>query len=216
VPAGLSVSRPAIVGDLLLSWSASSSFGCGTVSYTVELTRPGLSPVNQTPITATSYDNTESGPGAIAACPYPTVNCSTPRVWNFRVFASSAGGTSAFSWPVVSGTPRLGYVRDNVVGIWTTTLSNTTCTACHRPNGSGLPLDLSGTSTNSYNSIAANSPPVINTTTVTRSYLLACPLGDPTICPFTTMTTQSPHFFSSTLSAEYQVIQQWIIDTRLP
>ncbi len=219
VPVGLSLVKVGgSVGELLFSWGASNPRGCGTVSYTVELTPPvGFASLNSTG-TITSFDMVTTTP----ACPYPSVNCSSPRLWFFRVRASNNGGTSNFSGSV-SETPRLGYNRDLVANIWGT--AGPSCTGCH---AGGNPLHLDGTqsagspacvagSDCSYKSIIHNSPPVIQSPAST-SFLVTCPTDFPSGVAtgqcFGASGHPGGHRFNVG-SVEYNVILRWIVDGNL-
>jgi len=94
------------------------------------------------------------------------VNCSSPRLWSFRVRASNNGGPSNFSGSI-GGNPRLGYNRDLVANIWGT--AGPSCTGCHAvetrctstgTQSAGSPACVAGSDC-SYKSILFNSPPVI-------------------------------------------------------
>jgi hypothetical protein len=226
VPSGLSLAKvPDSVGELLLSWLPSDPRGCGAVSYVVETTRPGPIVTAGSAGSATSFDYSETDPGAIAACPYPDVDCNTPRTWSFRVQASNAGGASAFSG-AISGTPRLGYVRDNLYVVWATPLtgSNGTfaCTACH---GATNVLNLGDGADTTHNTSWSNIRTTPNVAIVTPSPSPATSLLH--LCP-----TQSPGCTGTRLngtaftahpggqrypagSKEDALIVQWILDGAL-
>jgi len=120
------------------------------------------------------------------------------------VQAHNAVGFGPLSGSTAALRPLVSYVTDNVVGIWSSNPGGT-CTGCHTMAGNVL--DLTGTATNSFTSIVANSPPVIQSPT-TSSYLLLCPTANPS-CPFPAMTAFQRF---STTSPEYITIQQWIND----
>jgi hypothetical protein len=202
---GTPVTRPAVVGQLAFDWNASNANGCGIVSYTVEVDPPaGVScggaagaPCLSSPTTATSFTMTTTA----AVCPFPTINCSGPRVWSLRVRAANLGGTTGFS-SSASGTPRMGYNRDQMPTIW----SMQGCSSCH---DNGLPLDLSGNASQQYTEILGT-PGVVDlspTPDPANSLLHRCPTN--TNCP--QMGIQ--YFMSG--SQEDQSIIRWIADGAL-
>ena len=204
------------VGDFNFAWSAPNGHGCGPIHYNVKVTDPvnGVLPLMSTSATNISYTTTNP------ACPYPTVNCSTPRTWGFQVQASTGGGTSAFS-TTVNGTPRLGYVRDSLHVIWSTVLPTNqtmTCLNCHT---SGNPLILSdGTDTThstSWNNIRNTANVVILTPSPSpgSSFLHLCPTQSAGCTPVGGFTNHPGGQRYPVGSPEDNVVVQWITDGAL-
>ena len=203
------------VGELLLSWNASNANGCGPVSYTVELTPPagftcgnpaGGSCLNDAG-TSTSYDMTTNVP----VCDYPNVSCDSPRTWAFRVRATSSGGTSGFS-DSASGTPRMGYAREAIWGIF----AAKSCLGCHRVGANVLVLDDGGDASHgtSWTNVR-NTANVVAPFAPDSSLLHLCPTqsgGCNTASGFTTHPG-GQRYLSGSL--EDTAIVHWIVDGAL-
>jgi len=210
VPAGLTLSKGAGVGDFIFGWGGSSQNGCGTVSYTVQVFDPVigfLSPLGAGTSTSIAFNTTTP------ACPYNSVNCSSPRQWSFEVSASNAGGSSGFS-AFISGTPKIGYIRDSIWVIWGTTLAGGTCLGCH---SAGNPLIFSDggdtTHATSFNNIR-NTTNIVFPGSPLSSFLHLCPTQSAGCTPpgFTNHPGGQRYVSGS---QEDQVITRWITDGAL-
>jgi hypothetical protein len=215
---------PGAVGELLFNWNAASANGCGTVSYTVEITpppgfqcgSPAASPCLIVVGNTTTYDMTT----AVPACPYPGVNCASPRTWKFRVRAANAGGTSGFSG-AVSGTPRIGYRQDSVWSIWNTDFGGSVCAGCHFPQGNVLVLndDADPSHATSWNGIRGTSGVVVLSPSPSpgTSLLHLCPIDDAQCITANSMGNPGHpggmRFAGQSL--EDNLIVQWILDGAL-
>jgi hypothetical protein len=194
-------------GQFTATWAAPSSNGCAIDSYSVQVSGPSSAGTFSVGVPSFNLSG-------LATCLY-TSNGTTSgqtcfsRTWSISVAAHNVAGFGA-SGSVGPIRPLVSYTGDNVVGIWTTVPSGA-CTGCHTA-AAGNPLQLDGTSTNSFNSIHGNSPPVIQSP-VDNSFLLSCPSnGAIAPCTPTPFTTHPGGFRFSTSSTEYTVIKQWILD----
>jgi hypothetical protein len=175
--------------SVTLNWTAPQANGAVIDLYQIDTVSNGV-----TTQTTAGGGQTSAVVGGIPACLYPSVNCSTPTTYSFRIRAHNANGFGTSSSLTAQVRPRVSYVSDNVHGIW----AAKGCTSCH----SGSPLSLSGPAAQAYNSIlsaGANSGS-------TNAPLLACPTGSAN-CVLPT----HPVVFT-TSSSEYAAILQWISD----
>jgi hypothetical protein len=189
--------------SITLAWSVPSDRGCPITQYNFTSSPFGLGSSTAGTSVFISQNTCNYTSNGVTA----SSNCS--RSWSFQVQAQNAVGGGGFSASSSSLRPLVSYTGDNVVGIWTSN-PNGTCTGCHTSGGSGSPLFLDGTSTASRNSIISTG--VSSGSPVGNAFLLACPVGNTSVCPFTTMTNFNPHLFASTVSPEYLTVQQWILD----
>lgn len=195
--------------SISLSWPAPSDNGCPIDQYNFSSNPVGLGGTT----TSTSVSISQNSCAYTATATTSSESCASS--WSFRVQAHNVVGFGALSLSTAPLRPRVSYVLDNVVGIWTQNPVNAGtshfggCTVCHT-TGNALLLD--GTSMNSWNSITAkaNSPPVIDSP-VGKSYLLLCPTNSSS-CQPTGYLSHTGGLFFPVGSPEYVTIQQWITD----
>jgi hypothetical protein len=222
LPSSALTKVPGVVGELSFTWNAASANGCGTVSYTVELTpppgflcgNPADSPCQLDAGTATDFVMSTTVP----ACPYPSVDCDTPRRWAFRVRATNQGGASGFS-SSRSSTPRVGYRRDLVWSIWSAQLAGgSTCVGCH---SSSNVLDLGDGGdpehTPSYGDIVNTANVVILSPSPSpgSSLLHVCPTDIPGCNTASGATSHAGGKLYDSGSREDNLVVQWILDGAL-
>lgn len=201
MPAPTATPGPA---SITLSWAAPSDRGCPITQYNFSSSPAGLgSSTGSTSVfisqnTCAYFSNGTSS----------SSNCA--RSWSFQVQAQNVVGAGILSASSAAARPRVSYVSDNVVGIWTQNPVNAGtqhtggCTGCHTALAAN-PLELDGTSSASFTSI------VNNPLAIPSSYLLLCPTNSPSCQPNGNLSHPGGLKFPVG-SPEYLTVQQWLND----
>jgi hypothetical protein len=188
--------------SISLSWTAPSDGGCPITQYDFASSPAGLG----SSTTSTSVFISQNTCAYLSDGTNSTSSCS--RSWSFQVRAQNVAGAGIFSGSTGVVRPRVSYVGDNVVGIWTQNPVNAgtqhtgACTGCHT---TGNPLLLDGSSSNSFTSI------INNPNAIPNNYLLLCPTNNAACQPDGNLSHPGGLKFPVG-SPEYLTIQQWLND----
>jgi hypothetical protein len=209
------------VDTIFLSWTAPAANGCAIDEFFYNSVGSDITGTTAGNVTSTSFTKNP--------CHYNglhSVSGTCNQSWQFQVWAHNAigwSGASAFNPTPVH--PLVSWSADNVDGIVSSASSPFSCAGCHfSPNTSSCnPLHFDGGSAGAdLSSINANSPPVIQTSNLSQSFLLLCPTQSAGCTPTNSISGCPIHSYTShpggqlflTTDPEYTIISQWLFDGR--